>query len=128
MTGNCVTIEVGGSPSPLDELDIWPDTASPGPLSLDARPSRRASSPFPCKASDAVLPDDFAGVIDLELVGGRNGVPLGHGLAAITIPPVGQRVQVTMSPLDVNNPDLRIPPGADLSMLPGADLSVSSNT
>src|SRR4051812_25035921 len=87
VAGNCITIEVGGATSPLDELTVSA-TQLPGRTVVGHASIASGLFALPVQFA-AVLPDDFTGAIDLELLGTRNGQPLGEGSAGITLPPAG---------------------------------------
>jgi hypothetical protein len=127
LIGTCVAVEVDGSPSPLDELDVSA-TQIPngrGVLGRASLPSGGFNLPVQFAA---ILPDSLTGPLLVEVVGARNGQPLGYGSAALTVPPSDQRVHISMSPLNVGpgNPDLsRFQVGADLAMKGSTDMAVS---
>jgi Kelch motif len=93
----CVTVEVHGTPSPLDELDVSA-TQLPGRSIAGRAALPSGGFGLPVQFA-ALLPPDFVGPILLEVVGGKDGVPLSYGSVALTLPPSGQRMKVQMAPL-----------------------------
>jgi Kelch motif len=118
VIGMCIALEVGGGPSPLDELDVSA-TQIPGRTVLGRASLSNYAFDLPVQFA-TILPDGLTGPLLVEVVGARNGEPLGYGSAALTVPPSGQRLKITMAPIGVGpTPDLsKFQVGADLAQKP----------
>jgi hypothetical protein len=90
----CVALEVKGPFDDLDRLDGLIQV--PGGAALHGEESAAAPIRLPVQFA-ALLPDDVAGTITVEMVGTSGKRAVAYGSATVAVPPSNQRVAVTLS-------------------------------